>query len=154
MGAEQSLVNGEFINKFAFQILRIDKGSPADTAGLLPYFDYILSVNGLEIVKPQFSEPLLIIFKVSETPNIVADMTRNHVDRQLKMTLYNVRQNRTREVIIVPSYGWGGMTLLGAGIRFCSLSNIRDLSWHILDVSMNSPAHVAGFIPMKGNSLT
>lgn len=52
MGAEQSRVSGQQ-TKFAFHVLRVDEHSPAARAMLVPYFDYIVSVNGVEIVRPR-----------------------------------------------------------------------------------------------------
>lgn len=80
-------------------------------------------------------------------------MARNHIDRPLKMSVYNSRKNQVREVTITPSHSWGGRTLLGAGIRFCPLKEVRDRSWHVIEVCVNSPAYLAGFIPGKGTLL-
>ena len=49
MGAEQSKTGGQQ-TKFAFHVLRVDECSPAAKAKVVPYFDYIVSVNGVEIV--------------------------------------------------------------------------------------------------------
>src|SRR5690349_11729504 len=82
-------------------------------------------------------------------PNVVADMAKNHVDRPMTLMVYNSRIDATREVIITPSYAWGGKNLLGAVIRFCTINNAPDRVWHVLEVSINSPAHTAGLIPYK-----
>lgn len=51
MGAEQSKAGAGSGNyKHGFHVLRVDPNSPARTAGLQPYFDYITSVNGVEVV--------------------------------------------------------------------------------------------------------
>lgn len=77
-------------------------------------------------------------------------MAKNYVDREMKMTVYNSRLDSVREVTIVPSRSWGGPTLLGAGIRYCSLKDVRDRVWHVMDISMDSPAMRSGLIPLKG----
>ena len=59
-------------------------------------------------------------------------MARNHVNKPLKLTLYNSRQDDERNVTIVPRTGWGGDGLLGCAIRFCPLDGARDRVWHIL----------------------
>ena len=51
MGAEQSKIDGD-ATKHAFHVLRVDGDSPASAAKLCPYFDYITSVNGVEVVGP------------------------------------------------------------------------------------------------------
>lgn len=49
MGAEQSKHQSEG-TIHAFHVLRVDENSPAASAKLVPYFDYIVSVNGVEVV--------------------------------------------------------------------------------------------------------
>jgi C-terminal processing protease CtpA/Prc len=48
MGAEQSNLASEA--EYAFHVLRIDENSPAAVAKLVPFFDYIVSVNGVKVV--------------------------------------------------------------------------------------------------------
>lgn len=79
-------------------------------------------------------------------------MAKNHIDRPMKMAVYNSRLDSQREVTIVPSRSWGGKTLLGASIRFCQVNGAVDRVWHVVDVTLNSPAHAAGLIPLKGNT--
>lgn len=50
MGADQSKLGDSSTPKHAFNVLRVDENSPAAQAKLQPYFDYIVSVNGVEIV--------------------------------------------------------------------------------------------------------
>jgi hypothetical protein len=59
-------------------------------------------------------------------------MARNHVNKPLKLSLYNSRQDEERDVTIVPRTGWGGDGLLGCAIRFSPLEGVRDRVWHIL----------------------
>lgn len=59
-------------------------------------------------------------------------MARNHVNKPLKLSLYNSRRDEEREVTIVPRTGWGGEGLLGCAIRFSPLEGVRDRVWHIL----------------------
>lgn len=58
MGAAQSTDtvgndSGEVL--FGFQVLRVDSNSPAEVAKLSPFFDYIVSVNGVIVVNICFS---------------------------------------------------------------------------------------------------
>lgn len=78
-------------------------------------------------------------------------MAKNHVDRPMKMMIYNSRLNSIRETTIVPSHNWGGKTLLGASIRFCQVDDVADRVWHVAGVVYEGPAHKAGLIPQKGN---
>lgn len=38
---------------------------------------------------------------------------------------------------------------VGASIRFCQVSDVKDRVWHVLDISHDSPAHRAGLVPHK-----
>lgn len=122
-------------DRFGFQVLRVDPSSPSSQCGLEAFFDYIVAVNGSLII--------------AEKPNLVAEVAKANVDKEVKLTLYNSREDSIRETIIVPSRSWEGNTLLGAGIRFSKASGITDRNWHILSCSPNSPAEAAGFIPEK-----
>lgn len=118
-----------------FHVLNVDSGSPAFSAGLVAYFDYIVAVNGVRVIQ--------------ETPNIVVEMSLNHVGRQLKLSVYNSRNDTEREIFIIPNRDWGGPTLLGARIRFCSVQDVADRVWRVMDVSPGSPASKAGLIPER-----
>lgn len=54
MGAAQSTdtVGGSNPDEvqYGFQVLRVDEHSPAFDAKLIPFFDYIISVNGVQVV--------------------------------------------------------------------------------------------------------
>ena len=50
MGAEQSTIDNTVGARYGFHVLRVDELSPAAKAGLIAYFDYIVAVNGVEIV--------------------------------------------------------------------------------------------------------
>lgn len=105
-------------HRHGFQILKVHPNSPISEARLFPYFDYIISINGVE-VSP-------------DIPNIIGEMAKNHINKPLKLTIYNGRQDEEREITIVPRTGWGGEGLLGCAIRFSPLEGVRDRVWHIL----------------------
>lgn len=54
MGNDHSTITDEFNGKYAFQVLRVERDSPAFHAGFIPYFDYICAVNGVDIVSPLY----------------------------------------------------------------------------------------------------
>lgn len=60
MGADQSKLGESSTIKHAFNVLRVDEHSPAARAKLHPYFDYIVSVNGVEIVRRATRTSLLL----------------------------------------------------------------------------------------------
>lgn len=85
---------------------------------------------------------------MQEVPNVVVEMSASHVDRPIKMMVYNSRCDAMREVTIIPSHAWGGKTLLGASIRFSRYDGANERVWRVLDVADGSPAHLSGLIPL------
>lgn len=73
-------------------------------------------------------------------------MARNHVNKPLKLTIYNSRQDEERQVTIVPRTGWGGDGLLGCAIRFSQLDGVRDRSWHILVQQLDIKEYFLSFL--------
>ncbi len=60
------------------------------------------------------------------------------------MTIFSVKSMQMRDIIIVPSTGWGGDGLLGLTIVFCKIEDVSEQAYRILAVSDNSPAAKAG----------
>ena len=61
------------------------------------------------------------------------------------MIIYNSKRRDVREVTLIPNSKWGGQGLLGVSIKFSSFEGAEEKVWHVLDVSPNSPADIAGF---------
>lgn len=93
-------ISGE---KVGFQVLHLVPSSPTSKAGLVPYFDYIIAVNDVRIT--------------SELPNLVVQEAKNGVDKPLKLTIYNARQDELRNVEVIPTLSWGGDGILGTHIE-------------------------------------
>merc|ERR1719162_2596641 len=64
------------------------------------------------------------------------------------MTVFNIRTKSFRDVFISPRK-WGGAGLLGAVVRYDSLSNVENQGIRVLEVFPHSPAQQAGLIPFK-----
>ena len=67
MGASQSNLTGSLTPKemalsaklssrHAFQILKVHTNSPVSEGNVTPYFDFIISINGVEVVKKQLRQ--------------------------------------------------------------------------------------------------
>ena len=119
----------------AFSILHVSPGGPASRAKLTPYFDYIISVNGINVVQ--------------EAPNVVAEMAKTHINKPLRFSVYNSRTDTIREVSVVPSNNWGGNGLLGCSIRYSTTLGAVDRFWRVIEIFENSPSQKAGLIPLK-----
>uniref|UniRef100_A0A8D0S3E1 Golgi reassembly stacking protein 1 n=1 Tax=Sus scrofa TaxID=9823 RepID=A0A8D0S3E1_PIG len=111
---------------------RVQENSPAQRAGLEPYFDFIITIGHSRLNK--------------ENDTLKALLKAN-VEKPVKLEVFNMKTMKVREVEVVPSNMWGGQGLLGASVRFCSFRRASEHVWHVLDVEPSSPASLAGLCP-------
>ncbi|CAF0984830.1 unnamed protein product [Adineta steineri] len=112
-----------------FHVLRVQEGSPGHKAGLEPYFDFIVSINGIRLNTDdeKFKETL-----------------KANINKPVELQVYNSKTQAVRQLPLVPHENWGGQGLLGLSIRFSSFDKANENVWHILDVQLHSPAALAG----------
>ena len=82
--------------------------SPADTAGLLPYGDYIVGTPEGHV----HGEAGL------------GELVEDYISRQLRLFVYNQEYGITRLVTITPSRSWGGEGALGCVLGFGALHRL------------------------------
>ena len=63
--------------------------------------------------------------------------------------VHNIKSNSQRLVKITPSSTWGGAGLLGVTIRLDNYGGADERLIRVLSVEHNSPAAIAGLVPMK-----
>jgi hypothetical protein len=103
-----------------WHILEVIPNSPADNAGLLPYGDYVIgSPEGLVRSEAGLSE-----------------LVEAHLNRPLRLFVYNHEYDVTRPVTITPSRGWGGEGALGCVLGFGAL--------HRIPASLEEPVQAPG----------
>lgn len=102
-----SRMNTTGANQHVWHVLEIQPGSPAETSGLTAFSDYIIGADSVL----QESEDLFTLIEA-------------HVDKPLKLFVYNFLSDSCREVTIIPKEGWGGEGLLGCGIGYGYLHRI------------------------------
>ncbi|KAL1513190.1 hypothetical protein ABEB36_002632 [Hypothenemus hampei] len=117
-----------------YHVLRVQENSPGAKAGLQPFFDFIISINGVRLDKDD---------------GTLKNILRHGVGKPLPITLFSCKTQSVRSVTIEPSDSWGGQGLLGISIKFCSFEVAKDNVWHILEVHPNSPAEIAGLKPFS-----
>lgn len=115
-----------------YHVLRVQENSPGHRAGLEPFFDFIVSINGSRLNKDN---------------DTLKDLLKANVEKPVKMLIYSSKTLELREASVTPSNLWGGQGLLGVSIRFCSFDGANENVWHVLEVESNSPAALAGLRP-------
>jgi hypothetical protein len=125
MGAATSKADGES----AYHILQVTPNSPGEKAGLVSFFDFILSANNQVLNKDD---------------STFVDILSANVDQPVKLQVYNALQNVQRDVILTPSRDWGGPGLAGINVRMNNINKTLSLVWHVVHVHPNGPASAAG----------
>ncbi|KAL7976460.1 hypothetical protein Chor_008409 [Crotalus horridus] len=110
----------------------IQENSPAQQAGLEPFFDFILTIGHT---------------RLNKEGDTLKDLLKANVEKAVKLEVFNIKTMKVREVEVIPSNMWGGQGLLGASVRFCSFQGANEHVWHVLDVEPASPAALAGLKP-------
>ncbi|XP_034039890.1 Golgi reassembly-stacking protein 1-like [Thalassophryne amazonica] len=111
---------------------QVQQNSPAEKAGLQPFFDFILSLDNK---------------RLNQDNDMLRDLLKANMEKAVTMEVYSSRTTRVRELEVVPSNMWGGQGLLGASVRFCSYHGASENVWHVLDMEVSSPAALAGLQP-------
>lgn len=91
-----------------WHILDILDSSPAESAGLVPFGDYIIGYSAGTL----------------QHEGDFYELVERHEGRPLRLYVYNSDFDHTREVVIVPNREWGGEGLLGCGVGFGLLHRI------------------------------
>ncbi|KAG1745858.1 GRASP55/65 PDZ-like domain-containing protein [Suillus paluster] len=91
-----------------WHVLDVLEGSPAESAGLVPYGDWIIGWTG----------------GILTAENDFYDIVEAHVDKPLRVYVYSYDFDNLREVVLVPNRHWGGEGLLGCIFGFGLLHRI------------------------------
>ncbi|XP_052452354.1 Golgi reassembly-stacking protein 1b [Carassius gibelio] len=126
------LIQSVFAAEGGYHVHGIQENSPAERAGLEPFFDFILSIGHT---------------RLSKESSLLKDLLKANVEKPVKLEVYSSKVMKIRELEVVPSNMWGGQGLLGASVRFCSFQGANHNVWHVLDVEVDSPAELAGLEP-------
>ncbi|GAA5902421.1 Grh1p [Sporobolomyces salmoneus] len=108
LGLSLRLCNPQHALEQVWHVLEVLEGSPAQSAGLVPFGDWIIGYSG----------------GVLRGEGDFYDVVEDHTDRSLRLFVYNSDYDVTREAILVPNRTWGGEGLLGAGVGYGLLHRI------------------------------
>ncbi len=117
-----------------YHVLRVNPSSPGHLAGLIPFFDFIVSVGG-DLQHQRLLE---------HEDSTLVDALQQNVGRELTLGVFSSRSETVRHVQLTPRNDWGGIGLLGVSIRFNSIKNAEEQVWHVEQVYPRSPAFTAG----------
>ncbi|KAF8312545.1 hypothetical protein DL93DRAFT_2098268 [Clavulina sp. PMI_390] len=117
-----------------WHILEVLEGSPAESAGLVPFGDWIIGWSG----------------GVLRGENDFFDVVEAHVEKPLRVYVYSYDFDTLREVVLVPNRMWGGEGLLGCGVGFGLLHRIPKIREQPLfsseeDFIQSAPYDATGF---------
>ncbi|GAA5938064.1 Grh1p [Sporobolomyces koalae] len=153
----------------AFHVLRVAENSPAANAGLDPFFDFIVGVNGTQLRDEidTFTQVLessegrqvrLMVYstKRKEIRGESPPFSLEHPSHSSSIQLANSGTD-TADVVVIPSREWssqgqvaqvdGEPSLLGLSLRLCNPQHALEQVWHVLEVLEGSPAQSAGLVP-------
>lgn len=113
-------------------VLEVPKGSPAQEAGLEPFLDLIVEVDGTAM------DP--------DNQEFFAQKIRDAENRQCLLQVYSARSAITRQLRVVPKR-WSGPGLFGATVQFNCIDPRGCFGIRVVDVHPSSPAANAGLVP-------
>lgn len=119
-------------SKPGYRILEVLPGSPAHEANLQPFLDFIVAINGTQLMK-------------SEMP--FQDLIRANENCPITLTVYSILTRQERECAITPRKGWGGDEILGIAVRYEDAITAASRILHVTSVAVSSPSAEAGLIP-------
>ncbi|KAK9237586.1 GRASP55/65 PDZ-like domain-containing protein [Lipomyces kononenkoae] len=98
------------LSDIIFHVLDVQEGSPAYTAGLQPDSDYIIGIEGHQLLRE----------------HALGEILDDNLNKELKLQVYNRDYNTVRLATIVPDRSWGGEGVLGCGIGFGYLHRLPE----------------------------
>ncbi|KAG1872357.1 GRASP55/65 PDZ-like domain-containing protein [Suillus subalutaceus] len=108
LGLSMRMCEFENATNNVWHVLEVLEGSPAESAGLVPYGDWIIGWSG----------------GILTAENDFYDVVEAHVDKPLRVYVYSYDFDNLREVVLVPNRHWGGEGLLGCVFGFGLLHRI------------------------------
>ncbi|KAG9315723.1 hypothetical protein JVU11DRAFT_3370 [Chiua virens] len=105
LGLSMRMCEFESATDNVWHVLEVMEGSPAESAGLVPYGDWIIGWSG----------------GVLSAETDFYDVVEAHVDKPLRVYVYSYDFDNLREVVLVPNRHWGGEGLLGCVFGYVSV---------------------------------
>jgi len=111
LGLSMRVCEPEFSLDNVWHVLDVLEDSPAESAGLVPYGDWIIGWSG----------------GVLSAEGDFYDVVEAHEDKPLRVYVYSYDFDTIREVVLMPNRQWGGEGLLGCVFGYGLLHRIPQL---------------------------
>ncbi|KDN41064.1 hypothetical protein K437DRAFT_258421 [Tilletiaria anomala UBC 951] len=159
MGASESRLDESEAPRSGYHVVRVAAGSPAHNAGIEPFFDFCVGIDGVTLEAANDSNDGAGKDGPGGSSGLGAwKSLEEREGTQVVLNVWNSKRQELRDVPIVPSRVWssGGSSslaseaqpsLLGLSLRFCDPSHSLSNVWHILEILEGSPAQSAGLVP-------
>ena len=122
---------------FGYRVLKVAANSPAQRAGIVCFFDFLVGVKLQSGQVVEFNQ---------EVDNFFTTITENE-DKPLTFIVYNMFFKSTREILLTPTKKWPQSdSLLGIMIRKENYVDAGERVLRIMKVMGNSPAEAAGLL--------
>ncbi|GAC72701.1 golgi reassembly stacking protein GRASP65 [Moesziomyces antarcticus T-34] len=162
MGASESRLRVEDSDdapKQGYHVVRVAAGSPAHLAGIEPFFDFCVGIDGVAL------DPTKDVDGAGDTTGLGAwKSLEEREGTQVVLNVWNSKRQQLRQVPLIPSRQWSSQpstssingtsseatsqpSLLGLSLRLCNPSQALSHVWHILEILEGSPAESAGLVP-------
>jgi hypothetical protein len=134
------------IDTLGYRVLGVQPNSPASSAGLVSFFDFLVGCNGRMLLGRSIDEEGNEIDEDDPDYDDVdfPALLRESVGVELDMLVWNIKSQTQRIVKLTPSKDWGGTGLLGVTIRLDDYAEADERLIRVLSVEHNSPAAIAG----------
>jgi len=111
LGLSMRVCEPEFAVENVWHVLDVLEGSPAESAGLVPYGDWIIGWSG----------------GILSAEGDFYEVVEAHIEKPLRVYVYSYDFDNIREVVLVPNRHWGGEGLLGCVFGFGLLHRIPPI---------------------------
>ena len=133
------------IETLGYRVLGVQPNSPASTAGLVSFLDFLVGVNGEMLMGSGEGLQEGDEYDDIDFPALL----KENNGKELELLVHNIKSDSQRLVKITPSSEWGGAGLLGVTIRLDNYGGADERLIRVLSVEHNSPAAIAGLVPMS-----
>lgn len=133
------------LETLGYRVLGIQPNSPASVGGLVSFLDFLVGCNGELLLASGEGLEEGDEYDDVDFPALLKDNEGN----ELEFLVHNIKSKSQRFVKITPSSTWGGNGLLGVTICMDDYGGADERLIRVLSIEHNSPAAIAGLVPMK-----